>query len=123
MKDNLGAKLAKGSSPTADKVDSNGQVNEMSHNIGDRQDQLRILEEFEIPQEPRLTETSSASRPHELIVIPRDKRRGLLARFTLIPEVENPKDYSRGTKWTLTAFVALAAAAGPMASAIFMREF
>lgn len=72
-------------------------------------------------EEPRSTISNTPSSIHELVVIPRDKRRGLLARFALIPEVENPKDYSRRTKWTLTAFVALAGAAGPMASGIFMR--
>ena len=74
-------------------------------------------------EEPRLTVSKSQSSLHELIIVPRGKRRGLFARFALIPEVENPKDYSRGTKWTLTAFVALAGAAGPMASAIFMRRY
>ncbi|RDW91362.1 MFS general substrate transporter-64 [Coleophoma crateriformis] len=52
-------------------------------------------------------------------VVPRSQRRGLLGRFTIIPEVERPYEYDRKTKWTITLLVALAAAAGPMGSAIF----
>ncbi|KAH9906701.1 major facilitator superfamily transporter multidrug resistance [Xylariomycetidae sp. FL2044] len=58
-----------------------------------------------------------ARRP--LIVVPRAKRRGLLAQLTIIPEVERPYDYSNSVKWTLTSFVAMAACAAPMGSAIF----
>jgi hypothetical protein len=54
--------------------------------------------------------------------IPRSRRRGLLGRLALIPEVETPYDYKNGTKWTITAIVALAAAAAPMGSGIFYRE-
>jgi multidrug resistance protein len=56
----------------------------------------------------------------DAIVIPRSQRRGLLARFTLIPEVENPEHYPRQTKWFLTFIVAFCAMAGPMGSAIVM---
>ncbi|KAK4151427.1 hypothetical protein C8A00DRAFT_35913 [Chaetomidium leptoderma] len=52
--------------------------------------------------------------------VPRAQRRGLLGRFTVIPEVENPYEYKNSTKWTITAIVALAAAAAPMGSSIFM---
>jgi hypothetical protein len=54
-------------------------------------------------------------------VIPRSKRRGLLARFAVIAEIERPQEYSRKTKWLITLLVALAAAAAPMGSAIFYR--
>jgi hypothetical protein len=55
--------------------------------------------------------------------VPRSQRRGLLGRVALIPEVENPYEYKTSTKWTITAIVALAAAAAPMGSGIFMRRF
>ena len=55
-------------------------------------------------------------------VIPRSRRRGLLGRLALIPEVEQPYEYKTGTKWTITAIVALAAAAAPMGSGIFYRK-
>ncbi|KAL2264702.1 hypothetical protein VTJ83DRAFT_7212 [Remersonia thermophila] len=54
------------------------------------------------------------------IAVPRAQRRGLFGRFAIIPEVERPYDYKTGTKWTITAIVALAAAAAPMGSGIFM---
>lgn len=56
----------------------------------------------------------------EAVVIPRNQRRGFLARFALIPEVENPYHYTRKTKWLLTFIVAFCAMAAPMGSAIVM---
>lgn len=54
--------------------------------------------------------------------VPRAQRRGLLARLTVIPEVEQPYKYKNKTKWTITAIVALAAAGAPMGSGIFLRK-
>ncbi|KZM18893.1 uncharacterized protein EKO05_0010403 [Ascochyta rabiei] len=65
-----------------------------------------------------LTRTTSVTP--EAVVVPRSQRRGLLARFALIPEVKNPYHYSRKTKWLLTFIVAFCAMAGPMGSAIVM---
>jgi multidrug resistance protein len=56
----------------------------------------------------------------DAILIPRTQRRGLLARFTLIPEVENSYHYTRKTKWLITFIVAFCAMAAPMGSAIVM---
>jgi len=72
------------------------------------------------PQQSKSKSPSVHSRP--LSIIPRSKRRGLLARFTIIPEVERPYDYKRSTKWLITLQVALAAAAAPMGSAILLRK-
>ena len=66
---------------------------------------------------------SSSTRSRTLSIIPRSKRRGLLARFTLIPEVARPYDYKQSTKWLITLQVALAAAAAPMGSAIILRVY
>ncbi|RDL38011.1 MFS general substrate transporter [Venustampulla echinocandica] len=63
---------------------------------------------------------TSSTRSRALTIVPRSKRRGLLGRFALVPEVERPFDYKRSTKWFITAVVALAAAAAPMGSAIFL---
>ena len=65
---------------------------------------------------------SSSVRSRPLSIVSRGKRRGLLARFTLIPEVDRPYDYKRSTKWFITMIVAIAAAAAPIGSAIFLRE-
>ncbi|KAM7190721.1 Major facilitator superfamily domain containing protein [Naviculisporaceae sp. PSN 640] len=61
----------------------------------------------------------SSSFARAALVVPRSERRGLLGRFAIIPEVENPYDYNRNTKWIITAVVALAAAAAPFGSGIF----
>jgi multidrug resistance protein len=67
---------------------------------------------------PSLARTTSVTP--DAILIPRSQRRGLLARFTLIPEVSNPYHYTRRTKWFLTFIVAFCAMGAPMGSAIVM---
>ena len=54
--------------------------------------------------------------------IPRSRRRGLLASWSLVPEVTDPKEYPRRTKWFITFVIAAAAIAAPMGSAIFFRK-
>ena len=56
------------------------------------------------------------------VKVPRSQRRGLLGRFTIVAEVENPYDYNNRLKWFITFMVALAAAAAPMGSSIFFRK-
>jgi hypothetical protein len=58
----------------------------------------------------------------DAVKVPRSQRRGLLGRFTLVAEVENPYDYSNALKWFVTFIVAFAAAAAPMGSSIFFRK-
>lgn len=65
---------------------------------------------------------SASVRSRAVTIIPRSRRRGLLGRLALIPEVTNPPEYARKTKWLITLIVALAAAAAPMGSAILFRE-
>lgn len=55
------------------------------------------------------------------VKVPRANRRGLFGRFTILAEVEEPKDYPNKTKWFLTFVIAIAAAAAPLGSAIFFR--
>lgn len=66
---------------------------------------------------------ASSARSRPLSVIPRSKRRGLLGRLTVVPEVENPYDYKPSTKWSLTFIIALATAAAPLGSTIFYRQY
>lgn len=55
-------------------------------------------------------------------IVPKSEQRGLLARFTIIPEIESPYEYTNKTKWIITAVVAMAAAGAPMGSGIFYRK-
>lgn len=57
-----------------------------------------------------------------LVKVRRSERRGLFGRFTLLAEVEEPKHYSRTTKWFITFVIAVAAAAAPLGSAILYRK-
>ncbi|KAF1931333.1 MFS general substrate transporter [Didymella exigua CBS 183.55] len=66
------------------------------------------------------TLTRTTSLTPDAVVVLKSERRGLLARFALLPEVENPYHYSRKTKWLLTFIIAFCAMAGPMGSAIVM---
>ena len=54
--------------------------------------------------------------------VSRSMRRGLLGRFTILAEVEEPKHYPNHTKWFITFVVAVTAAAAPLGSAIFFRR-
>ncbi|KAG0652254.1 MFS transporter 2 [Hyphodiscus hymeniophilus] len=73
-----------------------------------------------VEQQPRSKSKSSSVRSRPLSIVPRHKRRGLLARFSIIPEVDRPYDYKRSTKWLITMIVAIAGAAAPIGSAIFL---
>ncbi|KAJ6171224.1 hypothetical protein N7470_000291 [Penicillium chermesinum] len=53
------------------------------------------------------------------VKVPRLQRKGLLGQITLLAEVENPRTYSRRTKWFISFVVALAAIATPLGSSIF----
>ena len=67
-----------------------------------------------------VTLSRTTSVTPDAVIVPRAQRRGLLARFTLIPEITNPVHYARRTKWFLTFIVAFCAMAAPMGSAIVM---
>ena len=64
---------------------------------------------------------TSTTQSRTLIVVPRSKRRGLFARFSIVPEVEIPYNYKNSTKWFITATVAVAGAAAPFGSSVFYR--
>jgi hypothetical protein len=73
--------------------------------------------------QPVRSMTSSSTGPRQAIPVPKDERRGLLPWLSLVPEVDKPHHYTNGVKWMLTLFVAVAACAAPMGSAIFYRTF
>ena len=58
----------------------------------------------------------------DAVKVPRSQRRGLLGRFALIAEVQDPYGYSNNLKWFITFIVAFAGAAAPMGSSIFFRK-
>lgn len=64
---------------------------------------------------------ASTTRSRTLTIVPRAQRRGVLARLTLVPEVERPYEYKNSTKWGITLTIALATAAAPLGSSIFYR--
>jgi hypothetical protein len=68
----------------------------------------------------RATLSRTTSVTPDARIVDRNKRRGLLARFSLIPEVENAYHYVNRTKWIVTSIVAFCGIAGPMGSAIVM---
>jgi hypothetical protein len=71
------------------------------------------------PQSSRASSIFSRSRA----VVPRRQRRGLFGGLAVIPEIERPHEYTVKTKWTITAIIALAAAAAPMGAGIFYRTW
>ncbi|TVY49585.1 MFS transporter [Lachnellula occidentalis] len=97
---------------------------------------VSTLRDDEFRKEEKSDETSVHTQPTDdvepapdgsealsraLSIVPRSRRRGLLGSFAcIIPEVEKPYEYKNSTKWFITLIVALAAAAAPMGSAIFL---
>lgn len=86
---------------------------------GPEQDKPHPGGDSTLPQPYRIL---SSSRAHTACVVARADRRGLLARFAFIPEVERPVEYKNKTKWMITTIVALAAAGAPFGSGIFLRK-
>jgi hypothetical protein len=72
--------------------------------------------------EPRSpVSAEDGANPAITVVVPKPQRRGLFARYALIAEIGDPRQYSHAVKWSITFLVAFAAAAAPMGSAIFFR--
>ena len=66
--------------------------------------------------------TSAQSRPIAVKKVPRRARAGLLGRFSMLYEAEEPKHYPRGIKWFITFNISLAAVAAPMGSSLILRK-
>jgi len=69
---------------------------------------------------PALLRTVTSSSRRSVVRVPRSKRAGLLGRFTILYEAEEPKDYPRRIKWFLTTIIAFAAVTAAMGSAIIL---
>jgi len=66
--------------------------------------------------------TTASSAPALVVKVPTSERSGLLSRFLLLYEAEEPKHYPRNIKWWITLEIALAAVAAPMGSSIILRK-
>jgi len=98
----------------------------------DYQNEKEMVDSSESNSADQIKSSTTDPRPIPVIVtgtnhptleyepVPRSERRGILARFVLIPEVRYPIAYPRKTKWMITSIVALCGAAAPMGSAIVM---
>lgn len=103
---------------------SDEKTNGTSVNGSDR-DVEKAAVEAPMPEPgPTLNKTPSKadSVALEREVVPQSERRGLLGRFSIIPEVTNPYSYSAGTKWWMTVIVSFAAITSSTGSSIFYRE-
>lgn len=69
---------------------------------------------------PALLRTVTSSSRRSVVKVPRSKRTGLLGRFTILYEAEEPKDYPRRIKWFLTTIIAFAAVTAAMGSSIIL---
>lgn len=67
------------------------------------------------------TVSTTSSVVPAVVKVPRGKRTGLLASWTLLYEAEEPKHYPRKIKWLITFMIALAAVSAPMGSSIVLR--
>jgi hypothetical protein len=65
---------------------------------------------------------ASPAPSRHAIPVPKGERRGLFPGLSVVAEVDDPHLYDNSIKWMLTLFVAIAACAAPMGSAIFYRE-
>lgn len=113
--------------PREDGVDDVRRGRQHSTGSGSSNDSQRTLSDHPhdhqtaTPSRERSRAQSSArSVKQDPVKVPRRQRRGLLGRFTIIAEVTNQYDYPRKTKWILTFVIAVAGAAGPMASSIVL---
>lgn len=85
-----------------------------------------VIDNRDIEHEPTTVNNKQAISVHSTapsisqLRVPRNQRRGFLARLSVIPEITEPTYYARQTKWTITAVVAVAAAAAPTGSATIM---
>ncbi|KAK3951182.1 major facilitator superfamily domain-containing protein [Pseudoneurospora amorphoporcata] len=95
-------------------------VDDSGHKSGPEHDGPLPSGDPTLPRPYRTKSILSSSWAHTACVVSRSARRGLLAQFAFIPEVERPVEYKNKTKWMITAIVALAAAGAPFGSGIFL---
>src|SRR5436190_23834552 len=86
--------------PPADETSREGSIKDGMKN--EKKDSLEVSGERMEPPNPPPTslapmKTNQSTLEYE--PVPLSQRRGLLAGFTLIPEVKHPTAYPRNTKW------------------------
>ena len=82
--------------------------------------QASYIEDPEV-QAPSPVQEQSSDSPKGPVKVPRSRRRGWFAKLVIIPEVEEPKDYERRTKWIITFIIAIGGIAAPFGSSIIFR--
>ena len=93
---------------------------EPNYPVESRASYVRDIEhQAAIPAQSSTANTSSRGP----VIVPKSQRRGWFGRLVIIPEVEEPKDYDRRTKWFITFVIAMGAIAAPFASSIILRRF
>lgn len=94
-------------------------INEFSKHVREE----RAQQDDDLESRPGLSHTVSttSSVVPAVVKVPRGKRTGLLASWTLLYEAEEPKHYPRKIKWLVTFMIALAAVSAPMGSSIILR--
>jgi hypothetical protein len=90
--------------------------------VGSLSSPSTVIADSEDPEHGDAAVTRVTTPRREVVKVPRPRRRGLLGRFSLVAEVQNPYDYSNKLKWFITFIVAFAAAAAPMGSSILFRK-
>lgn len=123
----LGTSVAKPTEPSEDEIDSlprgrKGSRSSQSSNDSERTqpDEGNDYQTATPSRDLSRAQSSVRSVRQDPVKIPRNQRRGLLGRFTVIAEVKVQYDYPRRTKWMLTFVIAVAGSAGPMASSIIL---
>ena len=110
----------KGRTPSSLSSETAGKNDEDALSLHSAKDDTESKEEQDVELAHATSKASSVQPPP--VKVARARRRGLFARFTVLAEVEEPKDYPRSTKWLITFIIAMAAVAAPLGSAIILRE-
>ena len=103
-----------GEAPVAEREEDDLEADDDDSDAGTHSDHSHESDDHPISR-------TSTQQSRTLVIVPRSKRRGLFARFALVPEAERPYDYKNSTKWFITLVVALAGAAAPFGSGVFFR--
>lgn len=114
-----------GTSKWTDEEEERGRGRSGSHSTRHSEDSQRTEHDFHDHQLPPHRSRSRAQSSVRSVrppptKVPRNERRGLLARFCVVDEITNAWDYSNRMKWSITAIVAVAGAAAPMGSSIIL---
>lgn len=100
-----------------------GQQTTKNYHISNDVQDNSLCDDEEAQRRPPLNRVASGQSVLVPVVrIPRAERTGLLGRFSILYEAEEPKNYPRKIKWFITLWIAMAAVTAPMGSSIILRE-